>query len=178
MKAWAPTLQRLQKGFTIIELLVVIVIIGVIATIIIVGYSSVASSANDTSIKDDLTKVSDAFKLFKLDNGSFPDTEAELATTGVKVSSQSYATTTKANLYICVNADSSEFAAIAMSKSTKRFVVKSESGLSDYTGTVVWDASTGNWSTTCSSINSSYVPLTGNVTGMVDGSWATWVRAQ
>ena len=42
------------KGFTILELLIVIVIIGILATITIVTYIGTTASANDTSVQSDI----------------------------------------------------------------------------------------------------------------------------
>jgi prepilin-type N-terminal cleavage/methylation domain-containing protein len=59
-------------GFTIVELLVVIVVIGILAAISIVAYSTVKARADDASIKSDL--VTNRKKLLELRavNGSFP----------------------------------------------------------------------------------------------------------
>ena len=43
-----------NTGFTIVELLIVIVIIGILAAITIVAYNGIQNRANDTVIKNDL----------------------------------------------------------------------------------------------------------------------------
>ena len=48
------TMQRIQKGFTIVELLIVVTIIGILATLVIVSYNGIQSSARDASILSDL----------------------------------------------------------------------------------------------------------------------------
>ncbi|RYZ85786.1 MAG: prepilin-type N-terminal cleavage/methylation domain-containing protein, partial [Moraxellaceae bacterium] len=42
------------SGFTIVELLIVIVVIGILAAIVIVGYQGVTKRANDTAVRSDL----------------------------------------------------------------------------------------------------------------------------
>ena len=48
------TIQQIQKGFTIVELLIVVTIIGILATLTIVSYNGIQSSARDASILSDL----------------------------------------------------------------------------------------------------------------------------
>lgn len=61
-----------KKAFTIIELLVVIVILGVLASIIIVSYANINSRATDDSLKMDLSNNSKVLKLFQAEYGSYP----------------------------------------------------------------------------------------------------------
>lgn len=46
--------RRLRSGFTVIELIVVIVIIGILATLVIVAYNGIQNSARDKSVLSDL----------------------------------------------------------------------------------------------------------------------------
>lgn len=63
-----------RAGFTIVELLVVIVVIGVLAAITIVSYSGVSSRAKDTSALSDLNNISRQLELFNVDNNNYPST--------------------------------------------------------------------------------------------------------
>ena len=63
-----------QYAFTIVELLVVIVIIGILAAITIVSYTGITQRANITSLTSDLTNASTQLKLDMINNGSYPDT--------------------------------------------------------------------------------------------------------
>ena len=63
-----------QKGFTIVELLVVIVVMVILATIIGVAYSSVQKQALEASLKSDLSNIADRLVLDSLKLKQFPAT--------------------------------------------------------------------------------------------------------
>ncbi|MFZ2835796.1 MAG: prepilin-type N-terminal cleavage/methylation domain-containing protein [Candidatus Saccharimonadales bacterium] len=60
------------NGFTIVELLIVIVIIGILAAITIVAYNGIQNRARDAQRKSDLSQIAKALQMYKLDNGSYP----------------------------------------------------------------------------------------------------------
>lgn len=62
--------RRLHGGFTIVELLVVIVIIGILASITIVAYNGAQDRAYDANTKDAVSKVADALQLYTLKYGT------------------------------------------------------------------------------------------------------------
>lgn len=62
------------SGFTIVELLVVVVVIGILASITIVSYSGIATKARIVSIQSDLANSSKQLKMFYIDNNTYPDT--------------------------------------------------------------------------------------------------------
>jgi general secretion pathway protein G len=61
-----------KHGFTIIELLVVIVVIGILAAITIVSYTGISSRATTTLLQSDLTSAKKQLSLYNVDNGAFP----------------------------------------------------------------------------------------------------------
>ena len=61
-----------KKGFTIVELLVVIVIIGILAAITIVSYSGISSKAVVASLQSDLDNNSKLLKLYNVEYGYYP----------------------------------------------------------------------------------------------------------
>lgn len=81
MKPWAK-----QKGFTIVELLIVIVVIGILAAITIVAYNGIQSRARDAQRKSDVATITKALELYYLDNGSYPPTWCTLGV-GCKINS-------------------------------------------------------------------------------------------
>lgn len=67
---------RLSKGFTIVELLVVIVVIGILAAITIVSYTGITQRATVTSLISDLDNALKQLKLDQVLNSSYPVTLA------------------------------------------------------------------------------------------------------
>ena len=61
-----------QRGFTIVELLIVIVVIGILAAITIVAYNGIQARASDSRIKAAADQVSKAAYLFNSYTGSPP----------------------------------------------------------------------------------------------------------
>ena len=61
-----------QTGFTIVELLIVIVVIGILAAITIVTYGGVQDRARDTRRISDIKSIQEAIELHYLQTGSFP----------------------------------------------------------------------------------------------------------
>jgi general secretion pathway protein G len=66
------------KGFTMIELMVVIVILGILAAIIAPRLVGRTDEARITKARVDITNLETALKLYKLDNGVYPTTEQGL----------------------------------------------------------------------------------------------------
>lgn len=65
-----------QTGFTIVELLIVIVIIGILAAITIVAYNGVQQRAKESALKSDLALAAKKMAADSALNGSFPLTQA------------------------------------------------------------------------------------------------------
>ncbi|PKL31628.1 hypothetical protein CVV43_02015 [Candidatus Saccharibacteria bacterium HGW-Saccharibacteria-1] len=61
-----------QSGFTIVELLVVIVVIGILAAITIVSYVGISAKANDATIQSDSTNASKKLKLYYVEHDAYP----------------------------------------------------------------------------------------------------------
>ena len=72
MQAW----WRKQTGFTIVELLVVIVVIGILASITVISYSGVQSRAIEASLQSDLNNAAIKLKMDLIVNGVYPATLA------------------------------------------------------------------------------------------------------
>jgi len=72
------TVRRLTAGFTLIELMVVLVIIGVLAALIVPNVLDRADDARVTAAKTDVNNLMQSLKLYKLDNQRFPTAEQGL----------------------------------------------------------------------------------------------------
>ncbi len=68
-----------KKGFTLIEILLVVVIIGALSAMIIPRLTGRSEQAKVTAAKADINAhIATALKLYELDNGFFPSTEQGL----------------------------------------------------------------------------------------------------
>jgi len=63
-----------RHGFTIVELLIVIVVIGILAAITIVSFNGVTSKANVSKSQSDLKNMQKLVEMYKVDNGAYPIT--------------------------------------------------------------------------------------------------------
>ena len=63
-----------RSGFTIVELLVVIVVIGILATITVVSYTGISNKANIAVMQSDLSNSSNQLKMYQATYGSYPTT--------------------------------------------------------------------------------------------------------
>ncbi len=68
-----------QNGFTLTELMVVLLIIGVLAALIVPNVLDRADDAKTMAAKTDVRNVHQALKLYRLDNGRYPSNEQGLA---------------------------------------------------------------------------------------------------
>ena len=80
MRSFDQQKVRLRSGgFTLIELMVVLVIIGVLAALIVPNVLNRADDARVTAARTDVNNLMQALKLYKLDNQRFPTAEQGLA---------------------------------------------------------------------------------------------------
>ncbi len=70
--------NRSEQGFTLIELMVVIVIIGLLATVVTVNVVKSGERAKHTKARADIEALASALVMFKTDNGFYPETDPGL----------------------------------------------------------------------------------------------------
>jgi general secretion pathway protein G len=67
-----------SRGFTLIEVMVVVVILGILAAIIVPKIMSRPEQARIVKLKQDILAIQSALDLYKLDNGMYPTTDQGL----------------------------------------------------------------------------------------------------
>ena len=77
IKYWTNR-PKFYPGFTLIEIMVVIVILGILATLIIPRFMGREEEARRTMARVQMESMETALKLYKLDNGAYPSTEQGL----------------------------------------------------------------------------------------------------
>ncbi|WP_211090358.1 type IV pilin protein [Nesterenkonia sedimenti] len=139
-------MRKLQRdGFTIVELMIVIVVIAILAAISIVAYTGVRERAVISSAQTDLRQLATIFEMYRLDRGQFPHNNEAIgnaldnyADVGV-LGRQSLAIDGKRHLY-CTKDDGSDIWINAETSSVQ--MEQSEFGAHQF-----WQGTTGRIST-------------------------------
>ncbi len=90
------SLQHFRKGFTLVELLIVIIIIAVLAAIAIPKFANSSTRGKESSLKANLKLYRNAVELFKNDTGSYPATLTDLTATSAPANGKDSAGSSKA----------------------------------------------------------------------------------
>lgn len=71
-------MKKIQSGFSLIEIMVVVVILGILASIVVPKIMSRPDEARIVKAKQDILAIQNALDLYKLDNGIYPTTDQGL----------------------------------------------------------------------------------------------------
>jgi len=117
-------ISKSRNGFTIVELLIVIVVIAILAAITIVAYNGIQNRANDTTVQSDLRQTYTKVQEFAVVNGRYPQLQTEI--------NQTFTATRKAhgggnNTYLYCRSDAA-VAVVGRSVSTNGFYYSSVGG--------------------------------------------------
>ncbi|MDP2851297.1 MAG: type II secretion system major pseudopilin GspG [Sulfuricurvum sp.] len=72
-------LKKVNKGFTLIELMVVIMILGLLAAFVIPNITGKSGEAKQKLVCIQMKSLNESLKMFKIDNGEYPTTEEGLS---------------------------------------------------------------------------------------------------
>lgn len=170
-----------SKGFTIVELLIVVVVIAILAAITIVSYNGITARANDTSVQADLANMAKTVMVASTDTGVFPTNEATLTATKIHLSKGAYGNHLVAggqyyNALYCSTVPAyspAEFAFVAASKSGNVYVYKSDSGSVTTYPNASW---TSGWGTICPDVLGVSAGNSGAGVWLYENSiWKSWL---
>jgi general secretion pathway protein G len=71
-------MQQQQRGFTLLEVMVVIVILGIIASMVVPNLMGNKEKADQQKVTVDIQQLENALDMYKLNNGFYPTTEQGL----------------------------------------------------------------------------------------------------
>ena len=71
-------INKKEKGFTLLEIMVVIVILGVLASMIVPNLLGNKDKADRQKVVSDVVALENALDMYKLDNGSYPSSDQGL----------------------------------------------------------------------------------------------------
>ena len=162
--------KNFTRGFTIVELLIVSVVIGILAGITIVAYNGVQNRANDASVQSDLRNNGQKIESFKITKDAYPQTVADLRDIAGITFNKAAVSEAYNNTAIYCEADG-KFSLVVLSKSGKGFYYKNGDGVQEYTPT--W--STGSASLCPSSGIGTLDPGYNNIWLRVNSAWLTWL---
>lgn len=158
--------ENFKHGFTIVELLIVIVVIAILAAITIIAYNGIQNRANDVTVQSDMKQSYSRAQQFYTINERLPSSGTELNQVLI-ASRKAYGGGT--NFYLVCRADNGAIAIAGRSKSGNAFAYSSNGGAIPIT----------NWSDSHTTIcpaagiptNSSGYTVNWIASG---GDWASW----
>lgn len=114
-------INKNHSAFTIVELLVVIVVIGILAAITIVSYTGISQKATASSLQSDLSNASKKLKLYQVEYGKYP--QQMTSTDGNVTYCPSGDTTTEDTKY-CIKPSSGNLFSYPSTVSSSKFILE------------------------------------------------------
>ena len=164
-------------GFTIVELLIVIVIIGILAALIIVAYNGIQQRSKDTAIQVDIKNFQNKMAQFNADYDRYPLPADLSSSLGIRLNKNLYLAGNNNNWYYCVTSDQSRYVVgVAVDSSRNGYIYDSETGKQ-----VISGPSPGVWQvTTCPPVIYGSPPTyqsTGCSWSASTCNWAVWANS-
>ena len=82
LEKWSKRLRRNEQGFTLIELMVVVIIIGILVAIAVPLYGGVQARARDNACMANVRTLNGAMSMYYAEEDVFPDEVADLEEAG------------------------------------------------------------------------------------------------
>ncbi len=82
---------RVKLGFTIVELLIVVVVIAILVAVTIVAYNGISGRATDAAIQSELSTAAKKLNIYQIDNGFYPSSVNSAGVTPPSVVNTKYA---------------------------------------------------------------------------------------
>ena len=73
--------MKAKKGFTLVEILIVVVILGILAAIVIPQFTDASTDAKTSSVKSNLQMLRSQIELYKINNNDAPPTNLDALVT-------------------------------------------------------------------------------------------------
>jgi prepilin-type N-terminal cleavage/methylation domain-containing protein len=157
-----------QKGFTIVELLIVVVVIAILASITIVAYNGIQSRTRMSGISSEMRNVVTKLQEFNAKVGSYPANATDLESSNMQINPTFFVASSNRYVY-CRSADGTN-AGIVASTSEGYYSFTTANGLKSMT-TTEWG---GSPSARC---ESAVGPGGVTINGITGTDWAAWVGA-
>jgi prepilin-type N-terminal cleavage/methylation domain-containing protein len=169
-------LKHTRDGFTIVELLIVIVVIAILAAISVVTYTGIQNRANDSSVQSDIKNLAKQFELYRAENDVYPAGAAQLTDLNIRLNKRAYGNGFSNGahnvLYCRVAADGPDkFAILAASQSGTVFVYSSTTGA--ITTLSSWPGNAS--STICQSVGINQIDTNDRDVLFVNNAWVSYV---
>ena len=170
-----------RSGFTIVELLIVIVVIAILAAISIVAYTGIQNTARNSAVQSNLKTIHQRLSQYQVmsDDERLPEpTIGSLSAIPIKLATASYTTAASTNVLYIVNNERTEFAVIAVASTGVAYVVSSQnSGVREYDGASHSAPYPGSFTRIADYLNLSYTSNSNNsftAYNVNNGGWRAW----